>query len=116
MAASWTSGQRLGTLGNTTVRAVHSQRRSHPMSGTSRTSQTHHTTKTTHATSAISRELKHAAAEEHKAVRSAHKVDSAIREIEVLSSGNPRRIRRYFMRKFAYKLFGKLMGKTINRL
>jgi hypothetical protein len=35
---------------------------------------------------------------------------------EVLASGNPKRIRRYFFRKFAYKLFGKFMGKTINKL
>jgi hypothetical protein len=83
------------------------------MSGKSHTSQTSHAS---HATSAAGRELKHAASAEHKAARVAHDVDSKVREFEVLSSGNPRRIRRYFMRKFAYRLFGKLMGKTINRL
>jgi hypothetical protein len=35
---------------------------------------------------------------------------------EVLASGNPKRIRRYFFRKWAYKLFGKFMGKTINKI
>ncbi len=60
--------------------------------------------------------LKHAAATEHKAMREAHKVDSAIYMTEALASGNPKRIERYFLRKWAYKLFGKFMGKTINRI
>jgi hypothetical protein len=74
-----------------------------------------HSTRASHS-SGVGSELKHAAAAEHKAARSAYKLDSKIREVEVLASGNPRRIRRYFARKFAYKLFGKLMGKTLNRL
>lgn len=61
-------------------------------------------------------ELKHAAAEEHKVARAARKVDSTIYMGQVLASGNPKRIERYFLRKMAYKLFGKLMGKTINRV
>ncbi|HEX8982347.1 MAG TPA: hypothetical protein VF792_06240 [Ktedonobacterales bacterium] len=60
--------------------------------------------------------LGHLAAEEHKAVRQAHKVDSAVYMAEALSSGDPKRIERYFLRKLAYKLFGKFMGKTINRI
>jgi|GEM_PF-782252 hypothetical protein len=67
-------------------------------------------------TSTTGKELKHAAAEEHKVARAAHKVDSKIYEAEVLTSGNPKRIERYFFRKWAYKLFGKFMGKTINRI
>ena len=35
---------------------------------------------------------------------------------EVLASGNTKRIRRYFLRKWAYKLFARFMGKTINKL
>jgi hypothetical protein len=68
------------------------------------------------ASGGVGHELKHAAAEEHKVAKAAHKVDSNVYMAEVLASGNPRRIRRYFLRKLAYKLFGKLMGKTINRL
>ena len=60
--------------------------------------------------------LSHLAAEEHKAVRSAHKVDSAVYMGEVLASGDPKRVERYFLRKWAYKLFGKFMGKTVNRI
>lgn len=60
--------------------------------------------------------VKHVAAQEHKAVREAHKVDSAIYMAEALSSGDPKRIERYFLRKWAYKLFGKFMGKTVNRI
>jgi hypothetical protein len=60
--------------------------------------------------------LKHMAAEEHKVARSARKVDSTVYMGEVLASGNPKRIERYFLRKFAYKLFGRFMGKTINRI
>ncbi|HEX9036519.1 MAG TPA: hypothetical protein VF808_05960 [Ktedonobacterales bacterium] len=60
--------------------------------------------------------LKHAAATEHKVMRDAHKVDSAVYMAEALSSGNPKRIERYFLRKLAYKLFGRFMGKTINRI
>lgn len=71
---------------------------------------------TSHSTHSVGDELHHTLSSEHKAVHSAYKLDSKIREVEVLTSGNPRRIRRYFARKFAYKLFGKLMGKTINRL
>ena len=60
--------------------------------------------------------LRHAAAQEHKALRAAHKVDSTIYMAEALTSGNPKRIERYFLRRIAYKLFGKFMGKTINRI
>ena len=67
-------------------------------------------------TSTVGKELKHAAAEEHKAAHAAHKVDSAVYEAQVLSSGNSKRIKRYFARKWAYKIFAKLMGKTINRI
>jgi hypothetical protein len=66
--------------------------------------------------STVGKELKHAATEEHKVARAAHKVDSTVYEAEVLASGNSRRIRRYFFRKFAYKLFGKLMGKTMSHI
>lgn len=68
--------------------------------------------KTSHA----GQEVKHLTAEEHKAVRAARKVDSRIYMGEVLASGNPKRIERYFLRKWAYKLFGRFMGKTINRI
>jgi hypothetical protein len=84
------------------------------MSGKTHQTHTTHATHATHASHATG--LRHAEAEEHKVANAARKVDSTIREVEVLSSGNPRRIRRYFARKWAYKLFGKLMGKTINRL
>jgi hypothetical protein len=60
--------------------------------------------------------LKHAAAQEHKVARDAHKVDSAIYMGEVLASGDPKRVERYFLRKLAYKFFGKFMGKTVNRI
>jgi hypothetical protein len=92
------------------------------MSGTSsHTSHASHTTHASHAThsthaASLGGELSSALAQEHKAVRGAYHVDSKIHEVEVLTSGNPKRIRRYFARKLAYKLFGKLMGKTINRL
>jgi hypothetical protein len=66
--------------------------------------------------SSASHELKHAAAEGHKAAKAVHKVDSSVYMAEVLASGNPKRIRRYFLRKWAYKLFGKFMGKTINKI
>lgn len=61
-------------------------------------------------------ELKHAAAQGHKAAKAVRKVDSDIYMAEVMASGNARRIRRYWFRKLAYKWFGKLMGKTINKL
>jgi len=64
----------------------------------------------------VAKTAKHLAAEEHKAARAAHKVDSTIYMGEVLASGNPKRIERYFLRKWAYKLFGRFMGKTINRI
>ena len=35
---------------------------------------------------------------------------------EKCASGNPKRIERYFLRKWAYRLFGRFMGKTINRI
>lgn len=61
-------------------------------------------------------EIKHIAAEEHKAAKVAHKVDSKIYMGEVLASGDPKRIERYFFRKIAYRWFAKLMGKTINHI
>jgi len=60
--------------------------------------------------------LKRAATTEHKVAREAHKVDSAVYMAEVVASGNPKRIERYFLRKLAYKLFGKFMGKTLSRI
>lgn len=77
----------------------------------------HSTSHSTHtATSETGKELKHAAAEEHKVVKTARKVDSKVYEAQVLTSGNPKRIERYFARKFAYKIFGKFMGKTLNKI
>ncbi|MBF6592574.1 MAG: hypothetical protein IVW57_18850 [Ktedonobacterales bacterium] len=70
-----------------------------------RTTATHHRTG-----------LDNAAATEHKVAKTAHRADSMIYEAQVLSSGNPKRVERYFLRKLAYKLFGKFMGKTINRI
>jgi hypothetical protein len=67
-------------------------------------------------TSSAGREIKHVAAEGHKAAKAVHKVDSSVYMAEVMASGNPRRIRRYWFRKIAYKWFAKLMGKTINKL
>jgi hypothetical protein len=67
-------------------------------------------------TSTAGKELKHVASEEHKVARTARKVDSKVYEAEVLASGNQKRIEKYFLRKWAYRLFGKLMGKTINRI
>ncbi|HST89870.1 MAG TPA: hypothetical protein VLJ14_15970 [Ktedonobacterales bacterium] len=76
-----------------------------------------HHNHSSHSTSAsVSHELKHAAAETHKAARAARKVDSTVYMAEVLASGNPKRVERYFLRKLAYRLFGKFMGKTINRI
>ena len=66
--------------------------------------------------SSTGRELKHAAAEGHKAAKAVHKVDSSVYMAEVMASGNARRIRRYWFRKLAYKWFGKFMGKTLNKL
>lgn len=77
--------------------------------------QTEHGQHAQHANT-VGHELNHVAAQEHKVARAARKVDSSIYEAQVLSSGNPKRIERYFLRKFAYKLFGKFMGKTVNRI
>lgn len=66
--------------------------------------------------SSTGREIKHVAAEGHKAAKAVHKVDSSVYMAEVMASGNPRRIRRYWFRKIAYKWFAKLMGKTINKI
>jgi len=55
-------------------------------------------------------------ADEHKVAKGAHKVDSAIYMGEVVASGNPKRIERYFLRKIAYKLFGRFMNKTLNKI
>ena len=68
------------------------------------------------ASNGVAHELKHVAADEHKAARAARKVDSSIYMAEVVASGNPKRIERYFLRKLAYKLFGKFMGKAMKSL
>jgi hypothetical protein len=60
--------------------------------------------------------LKHLAAQEHKAMHAAHQVDSKLYMAEALASGNPKRIERYFLRRLAYKLFGRFLAKTINRI
>ena len=66
--------------------------------------------------SSASHEVKHVAAEGHKAAKAVRKVDSTVYMAEVMASGNSRRIRRYWFRKLAYKWFGKFMGKTLNKL
>ena len=58
----------------------------------------------------------HLIADGHKAAKDVHKVDSAVYMGEVLASGKPKRIEKYFIRKLAYKLFAKFMGKTVNRI
>jgi hypothetical protein len=73
-------------------------------------------THSNHHEGGVEHELKHAAAEEHKAVKTARKVDSTVYMAEVLASGNEKRIERYFLRKMAYKLFGKFMGKAMKSL
>lgn len=84
---------------------------------TSHTTHSTHTSHSTHSASGeVGHELKHLAADEHKAAHAARKVDSTVYMAEVLSSGNPKRIERYFLRKMAYKLFGKLMGKAMKSL
>ncbi|MBA3823697.1 MAG: hypothetical protein H0X24_07315 [Ktedonobacterales bacterium] len=55
-------------------------------------------------------------ADGHKLARGVRKVDSTVYMGEVIASGNPKRIERYFLRKLAYKLFGKFMGKTLNKI
>lgn len=70
----------------------------------------------TSKSSSTARTIKHAATEEHKVARTARKVDSKIYEAEVLTSGNPKRIERYFIRKWAYKFFARFMNKTVNRI
>ncbi len=82
----------------------------------SKSETTSHTHASHSSSDSVAHELKHAAAEEHKAAHAAHKLDSTVYAAQVLASGNPKRIERYFLRKIAYKLFGKLMGKTINRI
>ena len=82
----------------------------------SQNSSHHNHSHSTSASADVSHELKHAAAETHKAARAARKVDSTVYMAEVIASGNPKRIERYFLRKLAYRLFGKFMGKTINRI
>ena len=52
----------------------------------------------------------------HKAAKDVHKVDSAVYMGQVLASGKPKRIEKYFIRKLAYKLFAKLMDKMVNRI
>jgi hypothetical protein len=76
-------------------------------------SKAHHSTSTSthHKT-----QLDHVAATEHKAAKAAHRADSMVYEAQVLASANPKRIERYFLRKFAYRLFGRFMAKTINRV
>ncbi len=58
----------------------------------------------------------HLVADEHKVAKGVRKVDSSIYMGEVIASGNPKRMERYFFRKLAYKFFAKLMGKTVNRI
>jgi hypothetical protein len=53
---------------------------------------------------------------EHKAARVERTVDSAVSAAAVLTSGNPRRVLRWGVRKLAYKWFAKLVNKTVNRL
>ncbi len=77
----------------------------------------HHTTHAAgeHHTS-TGHQVEHVIAGEHKVARTVHQADSAVYMGEVIASGNPKRIERYFLRKLAYKLFGKFMGKTLNRI
>jgi hypothetical protein len=77
----------------------------------SKTKANHSTTTTHHKTA-----LDHAASAEHKAARATHQADSLVYEAQALASGDPKRIERYFLRKLAYRLFGRFMAKTVNRI
>ena len=74
------------------------------------------TKKTTKPATHQKHEVDHVLAEGHKVAKGVHQVDSATYMGEVIASGNPKRIEKYFIRKIAYKLFAKFMGKTVNRI
>lgn len=55
-------------------------------------------------------------ADGHKIARDVHKVDSGVYMGEVVASGNPKRIERYFLRKLFYKLFAKFTNRTLSKI
>ena len=51
-----------------------------------------------------------------KAYRATYEVHRKVRTAEVLTSGNPRLITKYYLRRWAYRVFARFMNKTVNRI
>ncbi|HEX3273177.1 MAG TPA: hypothetical protein VHR15_21200 [Ktedonobacterales bacterium] len=51
-----------------------------------------------------------------KVSRATYDVHRKVRTAEVLTSGNPRLITKYYIRRWAYRVFARFMNKTVNRI
>jgi hypothetical protein len=51
-----------------------------------------------------------------KAARATYEVHRKVRTAEVLTSGDPRLITKYYFRRWAYRVFARFMNKTVNRI
>ena len=51
-----------------------------------------------------------------KVSRATYDVHRKVRTAEVLTSGNPKLITKYYLRRWAYRVFARFMNKTVNRI
>ncbi len=48
--------------------------------------------------------------------RATYEAHRKVRTAEVLASGDPKRIEKYFLRRWAYRMFGRFMNKTMAKI
>jgi len=51
-----------------------------------------------------------------KAARATYEVHQKVRTAEVLTSRNPRLITKYYLRRWAYRVFARFMNKTMAKI
>jgi hypothetical protein len=51
-----------------------------------------------------------------KAYRATYEVHRKVRTAEVLTSGNPKLITKYYIRRWAYRVFARFMNKTMAKI
>jgi hypothetical protein len=62
------------------------------------------------------RPLEEASSATGKAARATYEVHRKVRTAEVLTSGDPKEMERYFIRRWAYRLFARFMNKTMAKI
>jgi hypothetical protein len=62
------------------------------------------------------RPLEEASSATGKVSRATYDVHRKVRTAEVLTSGDPKKMEKYFIRRWAYRMFARFMNKTMAKI